>query len=363
MSAQSSPAVILLAPALDTGASVADAVDGGTFERRPLDARPWENRLMALLGLLDPEATASVALASVPASRLLGATDLAGAPVTVAGDMAAAAAAGRLVVADPVSLTPGRDEATLTPPEALALAPAEIDALMDAANALLAADGLAFARGASGRWYLGGLDARGLDVPPTHFLARREAGVHLPGSGEAAPWRRLMTELQMLWHTHPVNEARADRGATPVNGIWFWGGAVLPERASTGATATSPPPVVVTENDLAAALARHAGATVVSGTALDDALPGAADGDGGAGGTLAIVDTGAYAAWLADDPVALESARARILATWLAPAARAVLDGRAASLVLAGGDSGEAVFAPPPARSWFARLFDRDARR
>ena len=36
--------------------------------------------------------------------------------------------------------------------------------------------------------------------------------------------RRLMTELQMLLHEHPVNEARAARGVPTVNAVWLWGG-------------------------------------------------------------------------------------------------------------------------------------------
>ena len=394
MPADPLPDVILLAPALDPGApggrdALADALEDGTFERRAREARPWETRLMAALGLRGGEAvdgtadratggaagaaadgaTGGIAASSVPAARLLGPDDLAGVPRTVAGDPGDAAAAGRLVVADPVSLVPGRDEATLTPPEALALSPEEAEALIGAANALLTEDGIALARGASGRWYLAGLDAAALDTPPTHFLARREAGEYLPGAGAAAPWRRLMTELQMLWHAHPVNEARLARGAAPVNGVWFWGGGPVPDAPVSGAR-----PLVLARDPLAVALARHAGAEIVETGSLDavlaaaDAANGLAakgvaargaarDPAGTPGRTLLVVDTDAYAAWLADDADALERARASILGTWLAPGARSVRDGRAASLTVAGGDGSEARYAPPLRRSWLARWF------
>lgn len=39
------------------------------------------------------------------------------------------------------------------------------------------------------------------------------------------PWRRVLNEIQMAWHEHPVNEARLERGLAPVNGLWLYGGA------------------------------------------------------------------------------------------------------------------------------------------
>ena len=42
--------------------------------------------------------------------------------------------------------------------------------------------------------------------------------------GRAAPeLRRLMTELQMLLHEHPVNVARLRRGVPEINAVWFYG--------------------------------------------------------------------------------------------------------------------------------------------
>ena len=371
MPASAPPAVLVIAPALDAGDPdagaaprpapgapaetsrepdpLAAATAGGTFARRARAVRPWELVLMEALGL-GADGTAG----DVPAARLLGPDDVAAAPGGAGGvDVAAAAARGRLVVADPVSLTPGRDEATLVPPEALALGPDETDALVAAANALLGDDGLALVRGASGRLYLAGLDAAALDAPPTHFLARREAGAHLPGAAAAAPWRRLMTELQMLWHALPVNEARLAHGAPPVNGLWFWGGAAPP------AAPAAPAATLVADDALAVALGARAGATTLAaggpGTDAADALDaalGRAD-----GGRLLVVDTAPYAAWLAGDAAALEAARARCARERLAPLARAVRARRAAALVVAGGDGVEARYAPPSRRAWLARLF------
>jgi len=38
-------------------------------------------------------------------------------------------------------------------------------------------------------------------------------------------WRKLVNEVQMVWHSHPVNEERAERGLPPINSLWLYGGA------------------------------------------------------------------------------------------------------------------------------------------
>ena len=42
-----------------------------------------------------------------------------------------------------------------------------------------------------------------------------------------------MTEVQMLWHEHPVNLARERRGLPAINSMWFWGGGALEAPPST----------------------------------------------------------------------------------------------------------------------------------
>jgi hypothetical protein len=50
------------------------------------------------------------------------------------------------------------------------------------------------------------------------------------------PWRRLLNELQMTWHEHPVNEARSARGQAPINGVWLYGGGMGWQPASHSPT-------------------------------------------------------------------------------------------------------------------------------
>ena len=59
----------------------------------------------------------------------------------------------------------------------------------------------------------------------------------LPAGPAATVLTRLMTEIQMWLHDHPVNIARQERGAVTVNGLWIWGGGQWP---LTMRTATLP---------------------------------------------------------------------------------------------------------------------------
>lgn len=51
----------------------------------------------------------------------------------------------------------------------------------------------------------------------------------MPQGRDSPALRRLMTELQMLLHEHPVNVARSRRGVPEINAVWFHGGGELRE--------------------------------------------------------------------------------------------------------------------------------------
>lgn len=50
----------------------------------------------------------------------------------------------------------------------------------------------------------------------------------LPAGHGAPALRRLSSEIEMWLHDHPVNDARARRGAVPVVTLWLWGGGAPP---------------------------------------------------------------------------------------------------------------------------------------
>lgn len=67
------------------------------------------------------------------------------------------------------------------------------------------------------------LDAR----TATPAAAARDLAASMPSGADAPLLKRLMAELQMLLHEHPVNEARARFGAAGVNAIWLHGGGAI----------------------------------------------------------------------------------------------------------------------------------------
>lgn len=128
------------------------------------------------------------------------------------------------VHADPVHLKADRDTATLIPPELLNIDDQSANALMSTLNDFFVNDGIGFHRQVAGRWFISGQSAQSLAAYPTSFLAHRSASAFLPDDAAAGTWRRLMTEIQMILHTHPVNEERERRGLMTINSLWFWGG-------------------------------------------------------------------------------------------------------------------------------------------
>ena len=55
----------------------------------------------------------------------------------------------------------------------------------------------------------------------------------LPQGPDAADYRRLVSEIEMALHDHPVNKQRVQEGLQPVNSLWLWGGGELPDAGNT----------------------------------------------------------------------------------------------------------------------------------
>lgn len=64
----------------------------------------------------------------------------------------------------------------------------------------------------------------------------------LPQGRDAAALRRLMTELQMVLHEHPVNVRRARAGLPAANAVWLWGIGALDEHLAECSAPNQPLP-------------------------------------------------------------------------------------------------------------------------
>ena len=132
---------------------------------------------------------------------------------------------GAWYVLQPAHLHVARDHLVLTDRRQLALNEDEARALFASAQALLAEAGVPLLYGDAHTWFVQAGDWRDLRTSTMDAACGHNIDIWMPrGEGERA-WRKLQNEIQMEWHAHPVNEARAERGAKTVNSVWLWGGA------------------------------------------------------------------------------------------------------------------------------------------
>jgi hypothetical protein len=162
-----------------------------------------------------------------------------GVPVEGPGDLPVAslcalshgldAQGGWWLCVDPVHLLADRDQLYLSLYRELALSQPEADELVTELNKIYAEDGWLFVAATPQRWLLRLPQPLAFSTTPTEQALGQSVGAVLPRGKDAMAWQRVMTEVQMVLHSSPVNERRAGQGKTAVNGLWFWGGGSLGE--------------------------------------------------------------------------------------------------------------------------------------
>ena len=130
--------------------------------------------------------------------------------------------------ADPVHLQAQRDQLVLVDGSQLAISAAEANALAESLNQHFAPDHLKFIPLHPTRWYLALDAAPALTTHPLPAVAGKGINACLPKGAAGLRWNKLATEMQMLLHAHPVNQAREAQGQPPINSVWFWGGGFYP---------------------------------------------------------------------------------------------------------------------------------------
>jgi hypothetical protein len=113
------------------------------------------------------------------------------------------------------------DHVALDDPRELVLGAAESDALREAMQPYFAEDGIQLHPLSNSTWLAQGVRGGTVDA----WMPRGEGSHTL---------RRLQNEMQMLLYTHPVNDARAQRGLPPVNSFWISGTGPLDTLPATG---------------------------------------------------------------------------------------------------------------------------------
>jgi hypothetical protein len=226
--------------------------------------------------------------------------------------------------AEPVHLRADLDRLRLYDSRHLGIEPAEARALADAFNAHFAGDGLRLCAPSPQRWYLQAENPPRITTHPLSEVAGRSIEPFLPTGDDARRWAGLMNEAQMLFHQHPVNQAREAAGRPAINGLWTWGGgrwAAIERPADLAA--------IYADLPLATGLATAAEVPILAPTA--DALRLQLQGD-----HLLIQHACQSAVLDADAPAWCEAVAA--LDAELAPALDALRNGRLAALVVDTGD-------------------------
>ena len=102
--------------------------------------------------------------------------------------------------------------------------------LVETLNAELGTQVFHFFPGVSYRHCLVWRDGQlGMQLTPPHDITGRSILEFLPKGEGAEGLRRLMEDTQDVFHDHPVNVARRQRGEAAISSIWLWGAGKRPQ--------------------------------------------------------------------------------------------------------------------------------------
>ena len=229
--------------------------------------------------------------------------------------------AGYLLRADPVHLHADQSVLRLFDASTFGIRQQEADELVDTFNRFFAGQGLRLQAPCPQRWYLALEQPAEISTTPVLSVGGQDIDACLPQGADAADWHRVLNEVQMLFHEHPVNVQRDQRGEPAINSLWFWGGGMSP--ASLAGDVSR----IATDNVLGRGLAEFSATPRVDvPTGIDELLPLATDGV-----TLLVHDALAAATQYGDVDRWLEGLR-ELEACWWVPLLDAMKQGKLDSL-------------------------------
>lgn len=139
--------------------------------------------------------------------------------------------------ADPVHMQADMDHALLTSSADLSISDEQAGQLCATLNSHFQQDGLRFIKIDKDHWLLAcadnnaGASERVINRIKTTSLADavgRNVNFILPEGESAGYWKQVMTEAQMLLHSHEINATREAAGLLSINSLWFHGAGDLP---------------------------------------------------------------------------------------------------------------------------------------
>lgn len=229
----------------------------------------------------------------------------------------AEAAEGHWFMLQPAHVQISRTHMLLSDLRGLQLSEGDSRALYQLARPYCEEIGKQLLHGAPGLWFLRADDWAGLHTASPDATATQSMSDWLPEGAHARDFRKLQNEIQMLWHEHPVNQARQARGLQPVNSCWLWGGA-----GPAAATAPAGRVAIAGGTEWMAALAAPSAEQPTLSQLLALPQPGAVM----LAELIAPAQIGDWADWLAR--------MQRIEQEWLAPLLAALKAGRIGQVTL-----------------------------
>ncbi|GAB2843514.1 hypothetical protein GCM10027277_08800 [Pseudoduganella ginsengisoli] len=135
-------------------------------------------------------------------------------------------------IVHPVHLALARTHMVLGDLRNLHLTDEDSRALFDAAKPYFDEVGKTLVFGDANTWFMRADDWRNMRCASPDAAIGENLADWMPDGEAKRPFRQLQNEIQMLWHAHPANAAREQRGLAPVNSFWMWGGAEGADSAS-----------------------------------------------------------------------------------------------------------------------------------
>ena len=132
------------------------------------------------------------------------------------------------IQAAPVHLQADLDQAVLTPAADITISEEEATALCEALNKHFDEDGLSFDMLSKDQWVVSSTEEIQIMTTSLSEAVGRNINFLLPRGERSASWKKILTEAQMLMHSHEVNSRRNDSGLLTINSLWFYGAGRLP---------------------------------------------------------------------------------------------------------------------------------------
>ncbi len=134
--------------------------------------------------------------------------------------------------ADPVHLRADMDHAVLTSSADLNISDSESAVLCKMLNQHFNQDGLTFLSLDKNQWFVASNNKIKMKTTSLLDATGRNINFILPGGEDAVRWKQILTEAQMLMHSHELNDSRENSGLLSINSIWFHGSGELTDLKS-----------------------------------------------------------------------------------------------------------------------------------